>query len=66
MVCAQFWNSGFECEIKNEGARRSIKSAMTMTRAKQSHPARRFLTEIAFESLSAVTTITTRNKTSDS
>ena len=39
IVRAQFWNSGSEYKIENEGMRRSIRSAIKMTKTKQTQPA---------------------------
>src|SRR6266487_4730410 len=50
MVLAQFLKIAFEWKIENDGMRRSIKSAMVMMSAKQSHPARRDLASSACRS----------------
>src|SRR5206468_10674242 len=66
MVLAQFLKIAFEWKIASEGMRRSMKSAMAMTRTKQSHPVRRDFVGSACRFSSAPTTTTSRNTTSDS
>src|SRR6266496_5343375 len=66
MVLAQFLKIAFEWKIVSEGMRRSIKSAMAMVRTKQSHPVRRDFVGSACWLSSELTTITSRNITSDS
>src|SRR5436190_20562812 len=66
IVLAQFLKITFAWKIESDGMRRSIKTAMAMMRRKQSHPARRDFASTACRFSSALTTVTSRNKTSDS
>src|SRR5882762_9053267 len=66
IVLAQFLKTAFEWKIGNDGMRRSINRATPMIRTKQSQPTRRDFADSAFRFVSALTTITSTKRTSDS